>query len=153
MGSQPRRSGRRGSRRGRGRRGGGVGAGGEGEDDRNAAEETRRRARIYRKARRKLVNALKSDNFSYAARIATSVTISQAPVRDVVSLFLAGAEAFREGKEEEWAPELEELVSDGLRYAQKETGYELTPDTRELFSSILATNLRRVGEKKGRKYS
>lgn len=144
LGSQPRKPGRRrGGRRGRTGRGGGEGG---------DKEEAKRRDQIYGKARRKLIDALKTNDFSYAAQIAASVTVSQTSVQDVVSLFLAGAEAFREGRDREWTPRPEELATDGLRYAREKTGYELTPDTRELFNNILSTNLRKIGEKKGRKY-
>jgi len=150
LGSQPRRSGsRRGSRKGK--VGIGTGGGRRGEDERKHEKEVRQRKRIYQKATERLVNALKAKDFSYAADVATSITISKAPVQEIVSLFVAGARAFSEGKSRGWKPKPPELASNGIRYAQEKTGYELTPERRQFLSSILATNLRRIGEKHGRK--
>jgi len=152
LGSQPRRTGaRRGRRRGPGRgRNGGEGGASEGEDERRDIEE-RRREQIYRKARRSLSGALRRKDYSYAAEVATSVTISRASSRDVVSLFLAGVKAFSEGEEQRWEPEPESLAAQGIRYAYDNTSYELTLEGKQLLNNILTANLRAVRQKKARK--
>lgn len=147
MGSQSRRSTRR---RGRGGRGGGGGSGGGGGGS-GGTSEGNERERVYRIALARANAALKSRNFSYAARIATSVAVSRTPVQDTLSLFLAGARAFNEGKEKRWEPRPPELAADGIQYAQEKTGYELTLERRRFFISILSENLRKAAEKHGRK--
>lgn len=148
MGSQPRRKGSRRTRRGRGGTGG---EGAVGEDERKREEEAREINRIYRNARKKLAAALTEKNFSYAAEVATHVTVSRARIQDVVNLFVAGARAYREGKDQGWRPKPRELAGDGVRYAQEKTGYELTAARQQLFSNIIASNLRKVVEKQRRK--
>jgi hypothetical protein len=149
LGSQTRRSDRGGGRRGKGGRGG-VGEG-AGEERREHVEEGKERNRIYQKATTRRDEALRTRDFSYAARIATSVVVSRAPVQDAISLFLAGAKAFSDGKEREWVPKPTELARNGIKFAQEKTGYELTLERQQFFSSILASNLRKVAEKSGRK--
>ncbi|MDH5461198.1 MAG: hypothetical protein OEX09_03105 [Candidatus Bathyarchaeota archaeon] len=149
MGSQPRRSR---DRRGRRRAGsGGTGGAPEGDDEKRQAEEAKQRQRIYRKARETLVGALTTKDFSYAAKIATCVTTSRASVPDVVSLFVAGAKAYSEGKDRAWKPDPTKLANSGIRYAREKTGYELSLERQQSFNSILAANLRKVGEKSRRK--
>lgn len=149
MGSQSRRSdsgrGRRGRSKG-GRGGGGSGGGGEG----GSADE-RRDERIYQKAFKKLDDALASNNFSYAANVAASISISKTPSDDLMSLILAGVKAFSEGKENAWKPASQTLADNGIRFAQEKTGHELTLERRQLFSNIIAANLKKVAEGQGRK--
>lgn len=150
MGSQRRKEEDRKTRRGRGRGGtGGGGAGGE--DEGRREEQEREKNRIYRNARKKLVAALTKKNFSYAAEVATRVATSRTPTRDVVNLLVAGAKAYRDGRDQGWRPKPRELAGDGIRFAQQKTGYELTAPRQQLFTSIIASNLREVVEKQRRK--
>jgi hypothetical protein len=147
LGSQTRRSDRGGGRRGKG----GRGELGKGAGEGGGREEEKERYRIYQKATARRDNALRTRDFSYAAQIATSVVVSRAPVQEAISLFLAGARAFSEGKEREWTPKPTELAKNGIRYAQEKTGYELTLERQQLFSNILANNLGKIAEKYRRK--
>lgn len=144
LGSQSRRKGSRGARRG-GRSGSGSGGGGGGgtDDEKREEKQSREEKRLYRRAEKKIAAALTERNFSYAAEIATSATLSLTPVQDAVSLLIAGAKAYREGKNQDWRAEPSELAIDSILYAREKTGYELPTTKQELFNKIIAANLRK----------
>lgn len=151
MGSQTRKSDKDRSRgKRRGRRGGGGGGSGEGTPPKVSDREL---GQLFRKASIKLQDALASDNFSYAANIATSVATTSTPVKETMNLLLAGAKAFREGKEKRWEPKPSELAEHAIAYAQQKTGYELPTEKRQLLNQILSDSLSRTAEKYGRKPS
>jgi len=149
LGSQSRRSGR--GRRGGRRSGGGGGRGGGGGGGEENNTERTEREQIYRTALGRAKAALKSENFSYAAHIATSVAVTRTPVQEAMTLFVAGARAFSEGKDKKWEPKPAELAEQGIRYAQEKIGYELGLEGQRLFSAILRDNLKKVAEKQRRK--
>lgn len=146
MGSQSRKSGSGRGRRGRSKGGRGGGSGGE-----EGSADEKRDERIYQKAFKKLDDALASNNFSYAANVAASISISRTSSDDLTSLILAGAKAFSEGKEKAWKQTSQTLADDGIRFAQEQTGHELPTERRQLFSNIIAANLKKVAESQGRK--
>lgn len=156
MGSQTKKSGKGHSGgRSRGRGGSGGGAGGKNGDDETPPKGSDRRLdpELSRKASRKLHEALVSNNFSYAADIATSVATTSTPIKETLSLLLAGAKAFREGKEKRWEPKPSELAQHAIAYAQQKTGYDLSVEKQQLLNGILSESLSRTAEKYGRKSS
>lgn len=105
----------------------------------------------FEEERKILENSLKSRNYLLAAEIATKIAISETSIHDIIVLFLAGARAFDEGRGKDWIPKLSELTNDGILYAQQKTGYELTPENRQLLTNVLISNLGKVAEKHRRK--
>lgn len=156
LGSHTRKSDRESSR---GRSRGGKGGRGESGGGKDGSDQTppkgrdRQLEQLFRKASGKLQEALASNNFSYAANIATSVATASTPVKETMNLLLAGAKAFREGKEKRWEPKPSELAEHAIAYAQQRTGYELTAEKRQLLNGILSDSLSRTAEKYGRKSS
>jgi hypothetical protein len=146
LGSQSRKPGSGRGRRGKSKGGGGGGGGGEG-----SPTDERRDERVYQKAFKKLEEALASNNFSYAANVAASISISRTPSDDLMSLILAGVKAFSEGKEKAWKPESRTLADSGIQFAREKTGHELTLERRQLFGNLIAANLKKVAEEQGRK--
>jgi len=147
LGSQRRRKSPYSGSGGRGGKGGGGGGDGA---EHNKEKDQEERKKIYQKVRRRANNALKENNFSYAASIATSVVISRTSVSDLTTLFLAGAKAFQEGKSQEWKPEPSELASSGIKHAQEKTGLTLSRARSRQFNQILTANLQEVSKKRGK---
>ena len=116
------------------------------------SEKEKKETRIYRNANKRLSSALTEKNYSYAAEIATSITLSKVPVSDVVALFVAGVKAYKSGKDEGWKPKPRQLATDGIRFAQERTGYTLSQSRSRLFSQIIARNIEKtIKRKEGRK--
>lgn len=147
MGSQSRKSDRDKARHSGGGKGGGGGGGTSGGSEGEETPSRNESNRIYQNAFKKLDEALLSKNFSQAAGIVTSITVSRAPTSDLVNLILAGAKAFSEGKQKAWKPEARSLAETGIRFAQEKTGHELTVETRELFGNVIAENLKMAASK------
>jgi len=72
--------------------------------------------------------------------------VSRTPVQEAMTLFVAGARAFSEGKDRKWEPKPAELAEHGIRYAQEKIGYGLTIEGQRFFSAILSDNLRKAAE-------
>lgn len=131
---------------GGGRRGGG--GGGTGDDSRR--EENNEIKQIYQKVQRKTNQALKQNDFSYAASLAASFTISKSSVNDLTALLIAGAKAFQEGKKREWKPDPSNLATTAIKDAQEKIGLKLSKPRSALFNEILSANLRDVNKKRGK---
>jgi hypothetical protein len=138
------------SRRSNPRRGGSSG-GNSGGSTENSDDKAQRKIddAIYQRAFKKLDNALSSNNFSYAAEIATSISISKEKPTDLVNLLIASAKAFSEAKERSWAREERKFTDAGLRFAQEKTGSEISTQRREQFGNIIESNLKKITQTKG----
>lgn len=150
MGSHTRKPEGGGGGRGRGSSGKSADSGNEPEKSKSN-QDGRKSESYFRAASKSLNSALEANDFSQAAIIATHIAIVKPPAKEAIDLLLAGAAAFREGKENRWEQKPSDLAERAIRYAQEKTGYELPIEKQRLFNNILADSLSRTAEKYGRK--
>lgn len=138
--------------RGRGRPRGGVsGRGGIGEGGGKAGDEdqVKRREREYARAATHVSLLLGEKKYAEAASFGTKLAIGLTPPKEALVVLLAGIEAFKEGKKQEWRPKPEELATNGLESSQRTAKFELPPDRRKLVTDLLANELRKAAASGG----
>ena len=141
-----------GTGRGKGRStGGGSGGGGSGEGGKKIGDEnqSKRLEKEYARATSRVNLLVGEKKYAEAASFGTKIAIELTPPKEALVVLLAGIEAFKEGKKQEWKLKPEELATNGLKSSQRTAEFELPPDRRKLVTDLLANELKKAAASGG----
>jgi len=97
----------------------------------------------YKAASRKIKEDLAEKKYEEVAEVATKMAFIIKPPEYSFNVILAGVLAYQTGKEQGWRPSSEALAERGIRKAEKETHYRLSPRQAKTVRRLIRTSLER----------
>jgi len=103
----------------------------------------------YKKASRKIKEALAEKKYSEVADVGTKMAFAITPPEYSFNVVLAGVQAYQIGKELGWRPSSKTLAERGIHEAEKVTSYRLRPRQTKAVKRLIRSSLEKFKKEKG----